>query len=208
MTNLATGSASGVDVELSARLSEQLSLLAFGVERDGAGLVEDLTSLASTLAGSVSGYAGLRLTIVHTGHPVQLSALLAPQPGRAVVTSLRLPLRPVSSDFEEGGWLVVWSTVPGSLVDLAADLDYVFQQNEERTDRRASSFVELDVDLPIPTIASGVDGVDELATIHRAAGLLIEQGHDPDSVHATLRHQASGDGVSTYAWADRLLRRR
>ena len=208
MTNLATGSASGVDVQLSARLSRQLSQLAFGVEPDGSALVEDLTNLAATLTSTVSGYAGLRLTIVHTGHPVQLTALLPTQPGQPVVTSLRLPLRPVSSAFEEGGWLIVWSTVRGSLVDLAADLAYVLHEALDGSVQGASSLVDLDVDLPPPTAASGVDGLHELATIHRAAGFLVEQGHDPESVHATLRSRASSDGVSTFAWADQLLRRR
>lgn len=206
MTNLADGSAAGVDVELSARLSEQLSLLAFGVVRDGTELVSDLTALVTTLSDSVSGYAGLRLTIVHSGHPVQLTALRPVEPEHPVVASLRLPLPSLSNVFEEGGRLVVWSTVPGALVDLAADLGYVLRQVVDGVDRTTPSVVELDVDLPMSEAGSGVDGLDELATIHRAAGLLIGRGHDPESVHETLRTRALEDGLSTSAWADRLLK--
>lgn len=198
------GSAVGVDVELSARLSDQLRLLALGAVGAGPGLVEGLTTLVSTLTSTVSGYAGLRLSIVQSGHPVHLSVLSSSEG----VTSLRLPLRAVSSTFEDGGSLVVWSTVPGSLVDLAADLDYVFRRAANSAAQHPSSVVELDVDLPMPDVESGFAGLDELATIHRAAGLLIERGHDPDTVHDLLRSRAAGDGMSTHAWADRALRLR
>lgn len=192
-------------MELSARLSEQLGRLAHEVTTDGTGLAADLSALVSTLSAAISGYAGLRLTIVHTDHPVRLTARSATSDDRAR-SSLRLPLHPVSSAFEEGGRLVVWSTVPGSLVDLGSDLAYVLRASDDGIGRPASPTVELDVDLPQGPVTSGVDGLEELATIHRAAGLLIERGQDPASVHATLRTQAQAEGLTAYAWADRLLR--
>jgi hypothetical protein len=208
VTNLADGSAPGVDVEVSARLTAQLGRVALGILSDRTSLVEDLSTLVVTLATSVSGYAGLQLTVVHTGHPVRLTTLVPPHPDRSVVTSLRLPLSPVASAFEDGGRLVLWSTVPGALVDLAADLAYVLRDPRDEAVARASPVVELDVDLPMPDAESGVDGLDELATIHRAAGFLIEQGHDPTTVHDTLRAAASANGLTSYAWAERLLRLR
>lgn len=197
-------------MELSARLSDQLALLAGGVGQGGSNLVEGLTTLVSTLTDALSGFAGLRLTLVHTGHPVRLTVLSpsAPSPSAqvsAVVTSLRLPLEPVSQAFENGGRLVVWSTVAGSLVDLAADLTYVLRRTGHGGERR-SLMVELDEDLPLLGAASGVDGLDELATIHQAAGLLIGQGHHPDAVHETLRSRARDEGLSTSAWADQVVR--
>ncbi len=200
------GSADGADVELSERLLAQLSLLPTGAERDGSALVDDLAALVTTLSEAVSGYAGLRLTLVHSGHPVQVAALTAVRPGQEVVTSLRLGLGPVSDAFEEGGRLVVWSTVPGSLVDLAADLGYVFAAPGGAT-RSGPPAVDLDADLELPPTVSEVTGLDELATIHRAVGLLIGRGHDPATAHQTLRDGADGDSTSTYAWAVRLLGR-
>ncbi|HEY0240935.1 MAG TPA: hypothetical protein VGC37_20075 [Friedmanniella sp.] len=192
-------------MELSERLLAQLSLLPTGAERDGSALVDDLAALVTTLSEAVSGYAGLRLTLVHSGHPVQVAAMTAVRPGQEVVTSLRLALGPVSDAFEEGGRLVVWSTVPGALVDLAADLGYVFLAGG--TTRSGPPVVDLDADLALPPTISEVTGLDELATIHRAVGLLIGRGHDPATVHQTLRDGADGDSTSTYAWAVRLLGR-
>lgn len=194
-------------MELSTRLSEQLSLLALGSVRDGTGLIGDLTVLVSTLSETVSGYAGLRLTLVHDGHPVQLTAMFPAASDQAVVTSLRLPLPPVSGELEDGGELVVWSSVPGSLVDLAADVGYVLQNVTNGPDGGESSGVELDADLPRPDARSGVNGLDELATVNRAAGVMIGRGHDPRSVQEVLRQRAAEEGLSAYAWAVRLLRR-
>jgi hypothetical protein len=206
--NLADGSAAGVDMELTGRLVEQLSLLALGAVRDGSSLVDDLTELVSTLSEAVSGYAGLRLTLVHSGQPIRLTSLPPVRAGHQVVSSLSLALRPVSDAIEAGGRLVVWSTVAGSLVDLAADLGYVFDDADGAGRAAASSVVRLDEDLPPSGTTSGLDGLDELATIHRAAGLLIARGGDPASVQETLRAAAADDGTSTSAWAARLLDRR
>jgi hypothetical protein len=195
-------------VELSTRLTEQLSLLAVGSATDGTGLTADLTDLVATLTDAVSGFVGLCLTVVHDGHPVELTAMLPPTSARTVVTSLRMPLPAVSDAFEDGGELVVWSSVPGALVDLAADVGYVLHDRSDGPAGRASPVVALDDDLPRPGAVSGVRGLDELATVHRAAGLLIGQGHDPRSAHDVLRRRAVEEGLSSYELADRLLRRR
>jgi hypothetical protein len=193
-------------VELSTRLSEQLSLLATGSVHDGSGVVGDLTALAATLTEAVSGYAGLRLTLVQGGHPVQLTALLPEAGDATIVTSLRVPLPAVAGSAEQGGELVVWSSVPGSLVDLAADLGYVLAGPARATDHPVSTVVALDTDLPRPGAGSGVRGLEELATVNRAVGVLIGQGHDPASVQDVLRRRAADEGLSPYAWADKLLK--
>ena len=195
-------------MELSTRLSDQLSLLALGSVSDGTGLTADVTALVAALDEAVSGYAGLRLTLVHDGHPVQVTAVPPPETGPPVVTSLRVPLPPVSGALEEGGELVVWSSVPGALVDLAADVGYVLHGRTDGPAGRAQAVVALDDDLPRPGATSGVRGLDELATLHRATGLLIGQGHDPGSAHDVLRRLAAEEGLSSYELADRLLRRR
>jgi hypothetical protein len=195
-------------VELSTRLSEQLSLLALGSVGDGSGLTADVTALVATLDEAVSGYAGLRLTLVHDGHPVEVTAMPAPARGAPVVTSLRVPLPPISDALEEGGQLVVWSSVPGALVDLAADIGYVLHDRTDGAGGDHPSSVALDDDLPSPGATSGVRGLDELATVHRATGLLIGQGHDPRSAHDLLRRRAAEEGLSSHELADRLLRRR
>jgi hypothetical protein len=55
-------------------------------------------------------------------------------------------------------------------------------------------------------LVSGVTGLDDLSTINRAAGILIDQGHEPDQAHAALRRHAAAAGVETHVYAARLLR--
>lgn len=191
-------------MELSAHLSAQLSTLAADGPVDGTRLREDLSALTGALAEAVSGFAGLRVTIRHSGYPVRV-LLLAPGVRPDAVTSVRLPLRLLTDRVEEDAELVVWSRVPGALVDLAADLTHVLQGPRAPGGRDRSPVV-LDADLPMPSTSSAVEGLEELATVQRAVGLLIARGHDPASVQATLRHRAAAAGLTPYAFALRLLR--
>lgn len=189
-------------MELNSRLSAQLSTLALGVSRDGRGLTDQVSTLGSALAEAVSGYAGLRLTILHRDHPVQVTSLVPGPLSGAVVTSLRVLLRRAAGAADDGVRLVVWSTVPGALVDLAADMAHVL---DGPPGSPAPSAVALDDDLPLRPTTSGVEGLEQLATINRAAGVLIARGHDPRTVHEALREGAARDGSGILAWAERVL---
>jgi len=193
-------------VELSTRMSDQLSLLALGTVHDGSGLVGDLAALTSTLTEAVSGYAGLRLTLLHADRRVRLTALSPVAEGRDIVTSLRMPLPTVAGTTGEGGDLVVWSAVPGALVDLSADVGHVLSDPADRLVPSTPSLVELDSDLPTRGTRSGVQGLDELATISRATGVLIALGQDPRTVHDVLDARAAAEGLTAEAWSERLLR--
>ena len=47
--------------------------------------------------------------------------------------------------------------------------------------RDARLMIVLDADLPPPTTMSGLVGLDQLTTINRAVGMLIDQGHHPNT---------------------------
>ena len=64
----------------------------------------------------------------------------------------------------------------------------------------------LDADLPPLTTESGLVGLQERSVMDRAVGVMIDQGHDPDLAHATLRRQAAVAGVEPHIYAARLLR--
>jgi hypothetical protein len=65
----------------------------------------------------------------------------------------------------------------------------------------------LDADLPPPTPTSGLIGLHELSTVNRAVGTLIEQGHQPDPAHASIRRHAAAGGLEPHIYAAQLLRR-
>ncbi|HEY5788365.1 MAG TPA: hypothetical protein VIT65_26705 [Microlunatus sp.] len=189
---------------------------------------DDFARLTATLVQVVSGYAGVQITILHSGHPIVLTVLHgdepdgASHPGRAqqdvpsadrhptdrrAITSVGVRLRSVSPRFDGVSRAVIYSRAPGSLVDLAADLSFALDGHASDTDGSPSSSpaVELDVDLPFNATETEATGLEELATIHRAIGFLIDRGHHPDTAGDTLRGHAASAGLTTHAFAIQLL---
>lgn len=188
------------DVRLPRQLLAHLHQSAARAGERRSTLTDALTALATDLQDAVSGYVGVALTVVHGGQPVVLSTV---PPGQVltVSTTLGFPLRLLSPDFEAGGRAVFYSTVPGSLVDLAADLRHVLSPDAAPHAPRP----ELDADLPPVRTSSGIAGLDELATVNRAVGILLEQGHDPDTGLDLLRRRALAAGVPVHVVAAELL---
>jgi hypothetical protein len=188
-----------------------------------------LIALIADLWAAIPSYRGLYLTIVENDYPVSLAAFPSTEDGESITTSLRIPFAALGPGVDTESRVVFYAATPGAFVDLAADLGHALQtptstadqlpcltrgseengQNEEgQRGPHADGLrpIALDVDLPPPTLVSGLSGVDELAEINRAVGILIDQGHHPDQAHAVLRRQAAGAGVQPHIYAARLLR--
>jgi hypothetical protein len=73
--------------------------------------------------------------------------------------------------------------------------------------REGHESIVLDADLPPATLVSRLIGLDDVSTINRAIGMLIDQGHHPDEAHATLHRHAVTAGVEPHIYAARLPRR-
>lgn len=175
--------------------------LAFHVREfvDGLGLDSDdptdaLTGLAEELDAAVSAYLGLRLSLVLDGWPVTLTAFPT-FAGRRPVTSLRVNLSSFGRGFEPASQIVFYAGIPGTFVDLAADLAYLHGRTP----------VALDVELPPPTVVPGFTGLAEYATINRALGVLLARGQDLDDARAALLRGASATGMDVAGHAARLL---
>ena len=65
--------------------------------------------------------------------------------------------------------------------------------------------VRLDEDLDGPVLLPGVLGLEQRSTLHRAEGVLIEDGVDPGEVAGELRRRAAADGTELHAYARRTL---
>lgn len=173
-------------------------LLALSVSVDGDDVHDpgpELTALVTALRTAVPSYRGLDLTLHDHGQPVILSSFLPGAEGK-IATSLRLSLAGLSAGFDSRSQVIFYATTPGAFVDLAADLGYAL-----------GAPAVLDADLAPQTLVSQLTGLEDLATINRAVGMLIEQGEDPAEAHATLRRSAAAAGVDTHVYAARLLRR-
>ena len=128
--------------------------------------------------------------------------------------------------FDGDSRVVFYATTPGAFVDMAADFGYALDTPTITPDDPARSAdssdrdvwhgldrcdehrpIVLDADLPPPTTTSGLVGLDELSTVERSVGIMIDHGHHPDHAHATLRCEAAAAGVELHIYAARLLRR-
>ena len=125
------------------------------------------------------------------------------------MTSLRVPLALMDSGFAAESRVVFYASTAGAFVDLAADLAFALDTTLEQTGvhRRSRVPDPLDADPAPGTRRFDLSGVAELATIDRAVGVLIDQGHHPDDAHEALRGHAARAGLEPHAWAARLLQR-
>ena len=212
-------------MDLPTALLRDLLQLGSGIGLDDKAFHTPLVALVADLRAAIPSYRGLYLTIVEHGYPVSLAAFPSTDDVRSIITSLRVPFAALGPEVDAESRVVFYAASPGAFVDLAADLGYALQTPTATPDHSAGPAggsdgdgrpgligdgrgpIALDADLPPPTLLSGLTGLDELVTINRAAGILIDQGHHPDQAHAALRRQAAGAGVQPHLYAARLLRR-
>jgi hypothetical protein len=154
-----------------------------------------------------------------------------------LTTSLRVGFAALGPGFDGKSGVVFYAATPGAFVDLAADFGYALGtpivtasapatsiDNTDGVGRRGSGqcdddtqhgpagrdgdqLIVLDADLPPPSAISGLVGLDELTMINRAVGILIDQGHHPNTAHTALLGHAAAAGVRPHIYAARLLRR-
>lgn len=180
-------------MNLSTALAAELAMLSGALQEPDGGLERRLETFADDLNHSVSSYLGLTVTIAVDGHEISFS--LTERAGDAE-TSLCIPL-PAVAGSEPGSTLVLYAATPGAFVDLSADLAWAL--GVDQTD------LVLDANLAVPMTSDVVSGLREHATINRAVGVLIEDGHTPESARAELRGRAEHDGVTLTASAQRVL---
>jgi hypothetical protein len=94
-----------------------------------------------------------------------------------ITTSLCVSLAWVPS-LSADSRITFYASVPGTFVDLAADLTFALDSD-----------VRLDEDIP-SALVSGLTGVGKLSAINKALGVLVNHGHTADSAQRELRHTA------------------
>ena len=198
-------------MDAHANLLSPLDALAQSLDMQDGQVESSVTELVEILTKSIPSYCGLRLTFTRHGYPVVLS-IFTPGLQQQPVTSLRAPIAAFaradgSSPHEAGSQVVFYATVPGALVDLAADLSYALRSGMAGQAGAADPAVILDDDLPVTDLRSGLTGLGHVSTINRAVGLLIGEGHPPDEAHTTLRQQAAAGDLPLHLYAASILGR-
>jgi hypothetical protein len=180
-------------VEISAALAADLKALTDVLDEPGIDLEALLQALAVGTSAAVDSYLGLMMTLVIDSFPFTLTTMGPVD----VATSLRLPLN-VLCDVEPGSVLVLYASRPGAFVDLAADVGFALGL--------APDVVTLDGDLSPTSDAGGLNGLAEMSQVNQAIGILIEQGHLPDSARDELHHMAARTQTTLHAAAEELIR--
>jgi hypothetical protein len=144
---------------------------------------DSLTALTSALKRVAPSYRGMALTLVIDEQPVSVTSA---ELGNtlAIATSLCLSLAWVPL-LGKDSQITFYASVPGTFVDLAADLAFAL----------GSESLRLDEDLP-SALVSDLTGVHRLLTINEAVGVLIGHGHTPDSARHELRYIAEANRSS------------
>ena len=131
-----------------------------------------LAELTASVKRAVPSYRGLGLIVVIDEQPITVTSA---ERGNAsdIATSLSLslawvPLLGIDSQ------ITFYASVPGTFVDLAADLAHAL----------GSVSLRLDEDIPV-VLVSDLTGVHRLSTINEALGVLIGHGHTPDGLSAS-----------------------
>jgi hypothetical protein len=184
-----------------------------------------LAAMVQAMCAAVPSYRGMDLTVYDGGQPMGLVAFLDTDDG-AISTSMRLPFATLGDGFNRDSRVVFYAATPGAFVDLAADLGHALQapvlfsrpppgatdgadgDGLNRGHQDGQETIVLDADLPPRGTTSGLTGLDEMSTISRAVGMLIDQGHPPDEANSTLQRRATAAGVEPHVYAGRILEAR
>ena len=184
---------------IPSALAADLALLTDALDTGSADIASTFSLLSSDVAAAVSSYAGLSVRIHSLGGLAELTTLDDPAVIAGVVTSLRIPV-PVASQVPGPSVVIVlYATLAGAFVDLAADLAWL-------TDV-ALADVGLDLDLDLdPRARSGVaTPISSLSSIDQAMGVLVGRGHTPEEALVELATLAARFGGDRHAAALEIL---
>ena len=182
---------------IPSALAADLALLTDALDTGSVDIASTFSLLSSDVAAAVSSYAGLSVRIHSLGGLAELTTLDDPAVIAGVVTSLRIPV-PVASQVPGPSVVIVlYATLAGAFVDLAADLAWLTGV--------ALADVGLDLDLD-PRARSGVaTPISSLSSIDQAMGVLVGRGHTPEEALVELATLAARFGGDRHAAALEIL---
>jgi hypothetical protein len=152
-------------------------------------LEASLAALTSSVKRAVPSYRGLGLMLVIDEQPITVISAERGD-GSDIATSLSLSLAWVPL-LGGDSQITLYASVPGTFVDLAADLAHALGNESLR----------LDGDIP-SALVSDLTGVRRLSTINEAVGVLIGHGHTPDGAQRELRDMADTIRINIHQAAE------
>jgi hypothetical protein len=165
-------------------------------------ILRSLTQFADQVRLAVPSYLGVSVTMTTPRSFTQVNVmddLIAPA---GIGSSLRIPATAVLNGHgsttavrDHDITLILYAGVPGALVDLAADLEWLTGL--------AGQELALDQDLAGPPPADPM--IDGDSVINQAIGVLLGRGETPEQAEIIIENRAAAEGISPQATAAAIL---
>jgi hypothetical protein len=184
-------------VEINAALAAELAVLTEALDDPGADVAGSLLRLATDARAAVASYRGLMVVIDGAEPPIAFTAFEDGAETGDIRTSLMLGSATVRHDSLPRVSPILFATVPGAFIDLAADLTWM-------TGHPLTSVV-LDQHLPVRVDVQAGDALQQASVINQALGVLIGRGCTPEQADLELAARAAEAGTDRYHAAVDLL---
>jgi hypothetical protein len=171
-------------VRIPSALAADLALLTDVLDVGAVDIASTFSLLSSDVAAAVSSYVGLSVRVISLGARSELTTLDDPAVIARIVTSLRIPVPTVEPAPSPSVVIVLYATLPGAFVDLAADLAWLSDV--------ALADVGLDVDLEPQMHSLAAASLRSLSSIDQAVGVLVGRGRTPAEALVVLETLAAG----------------
>ena len=183
---------------INAAMVAALSILTEALDEPGTDIAHSLQQLALAAAAAIPTYHGLSVVVPHSDPPFTLTTLADGVKAGDIRTSLQVLLPTMEAGHDTATVAVIlYASVPGTFVDLAADLAWLTG--------RAISDVTLDGHLSVPAAADIGAQLQAASAINQAIGVLIGRGYSPDQAHRHLDTQAATNQIDRHAAAESIL---
>ncbi len=185
-------------MKIAAALAADLGVLTAALDEPGTDVAHSLLQLTANATAAIPTFLGLSVTVNGCDPPFTLTTFVEGVGTGDVRTSLRLALASVGDiGLLPAVVLVLYAGLPGTFVDLAADLAWL-------TARPLNDFV-LDQHLPATAEQGSAPNLFEMSIINQAIGALIGQGYTPEQAERHLTAEGAHAGISRHAVALRIL---
>jgi hypothetical protein len=136
--------------------------------------------------------------VPHSDPPFTLTILADGAKAGDIRTSLQVLLPIMGAGHDAAAVAVIlYASVPGTFVDLAADLAWLTEQ--------PMGEITLDGHLTVPAAADTGAQLQAASAINQAIGVLIGRGYSPDQAHRHLDIQAATNRTDRHAAAELIL---
>lgn len=184
---------------ITAAMAAALAVLTEALDDPGADIARSLQGLALDAAAAVPSYLGLSVVVSQSYPQFTVTVLADGAVAGDVRTSLRVVLLAGVGDGEGPApvALILYAGVPGSFVDLAADLVWLTG--------RSSIDVTLDEHLALAGVPDTAAQLRVAMEIDQAIGVLIGRGYTVRQAHRQLDIQAADNRTDRHTEARLIL---